>query len=397
MSNPFSREAPSELVNICSGILADEETTSDMLNAYSKGDEKVEDFINSKILCEQPDIFSKIKTMRLRTFKSMAKPTTAKTASGALVPIKNDCRFWARLVLIAKNRSIDLEEVFSYTLRTYPRALATDNGGLNKTAKSKLLHVLEQEAEVPLVEEIPATNTATIVDAMALLQMMNAKEIPETFGELADSILKKVIGIAVKNQSSRIDFVSDRYPPLSTKNAERLNRAVLGTQAVAILGGIQRVPKQWKKFLNLGSNKEGLIEFLVNHWRNAPSSVLQSTELFVTKANTCYRFKSSGSSIAVDEIPALECDHEEADTKMFVHAQHAAISAENIIIKSPDTDVFIIALGCQVSIPANLVFDTGTGNKRRRIDIGEVAAYFGPRWCRAMIGFHIFTGNVYIL
>lgn len=98
MSNPFSPECPSELVNICSGVLADKETASDMENAYLKGDEKFENY-STKILCEEPDIFSKIKTTRLRTFKSMAKPTSAKTSSGMVVPIKNDCRFWARLVL----------------------------------------------------------------------------------------------------------------------------------------------------------------------------------------------------------------------------------------------------------------------------------------------------------
>ena len=188
--------------------------------------------------------------------------------------------------MIARNRDVDLQRVFTYSLRPYPRALATDSDCLVKTVKSKLLHVLEQEAMVPLIEQIP-TNSATIVDGMALLQMLKAKNIPETFGQLVDVVLKNVIDIAVYNKSRRVDFVTDRYPAVSIKNAERLHRAASGTYTVSILGDQQKVPKQWKKFLSVGSNKERLVQFLVQHWRNVPCSALQSTQLFATNKEEC--------------------------------------------------------------------------------------------------------------
>ena len=96
--------------------------------------------------------------------------------------------------------------------------------------------MLEQEAMVPLIEQIP-TNSAAIVDGMALLQMLKAKNILETFGQLADVVLKNVIDIAVYNKSRRVDFVMDRYP-------ERLHRAASGTYTVSILSDQQKVPKQ---------------------------------------------------------------------------------------------------------------------------------------------------------
>ena len=55
--------------------------------------------------------------------------------------------------------------------------------------------------------------------------------------------------------------------------------------------------------------------------------------------------------------------------------------------------MFVIALATQPSINAKLIFDTGVGNKQRRIDMSKVADYFGPLWCKAVIGFHIFTGK----
>ena len=72
---------------------------------------------------------------------------------------------------------------------------------------------------------------------------------------------------------------------------------------------------------------------------------------------------------------------------MFLHAQHAAASLHVFVIKSPDTDVFIMYH------PATLIFDAGTSNYRRRIDVGRLTEFIGPRWCKAMIGFHIFTGE----
>ena len=41
MSNPFSPDSPAELVNICSGAVADDEMTADMKNAYVRGDKSL--------------------------------------------------------------------------------------------------------------------------------------------------------------------------------------------------------------------------------------------------------------------------------------------------------------------------------------------------------------------
>ena len=393
MSNPFSPDSPAELVNICSGAVADDEMTADMKNAYVRGDQKLKHFLHNRLLCEEPDIFSNIETMKLKTFKSMAKSKKVKTSSGSTVTVKNDARFWARLLVIAKNQDIDLKNVFTYSLRAFPLALATDCGGLVKTSKSKLLHSLEQEVEEPLIEQIPQSSS-TVIDGMALLQALKAKDLPETFGDLAEIVLKKIINIAAFNNSQRVDFVTDRYPKVSTKNVERVSRATSGAYVFSILGEQQKVPKQWKKFMQVGSNKERLIDFLMEQWRKVPSSSLGSIELFVTNEDKCFKINSvSNVGVVMEEIPELKCDHEEADTRMFVHAQHAAESVETVVIKSPDTDVFAIALATQPSINAELIFDTGVANKQRRIDMSKVADYFGPLWCKAVIGFHIFTGK----
>ena len=109
--------------------------------------------------------------------------------------------------------------------------------------------------------------------------MLSVKDIPGTFAQLADQVLKKVIHIARYNNSERVDFVSDRYSVVSTKNAERINRVASGTQSVTILNGNQKVPHQWKKFLNVGQNKEQLIAFLVKQWKLLYQIIYQMFQL----------------------------------------------------------------------------------------------------------------------
>ncbi len=73
---------------------------------------------------------------------------------------------------------------------------------------------------------------------------------------------------------------------------------------------------------------------------------------------------------------------------MLLHAKHAAEHANTILIKSPDTDLFLFAIACCQDIGANLVFETGAGNSQRRLSINSIAATLGSRWCKALIGFH---------
>ena len=44
------------------------------------------------------------------------------------------------------------------------------------------------------------------------------------------------------------------------------------------------------------------------------------------------------------KVTALHCDHEEADTRMLLHAKHASRDARRVVIQSPDTDVLLLCV-----------------------------------------------------
>ena len=68
-------------------------------------------------------------------------------------------------------------------------------------------------------------------------------------------------------------------------------------------------------------------------------------------------------------------------------------SAEtSIVIRSPDNDVFILLISYSHLVAQKLVFDTGSGNYRRLINIHEVASSIGHNISLALPAFHAFTG-----
>ncbi len=64
-----------------------------------------------------------------------------------------------------------------------------------------------------------------------------------------------------------------------------------------------------------------------------------------------------------------------------------------IRIRSPDTDVFFILLhhACELE-RVTVLFDTGTGNKQRLIDVSGLAQKFTQNKCTALMSLHAFTG-----
>ena len=97
----------------------------------------------------------------------------------------------ARLVVIGRGRGIKTEDILVYTLGPTPLSLACPDRGLMKTHKANVLHYLEDKTPSSVASRVPP-NSVWILDAMAILQSINLREIPKTFGELATLYLKKV-------------------------------------------------------------------------------------------------------------------------------------------------------------------------------------------------------------
>ena len=139
--------------------------------------------------------------------------------------------------------------------------------------------------------------------------------------------------------------------------------------------------------MSSGKNKESLMVFLV----------LSSLPcMYITSRSKCILLTpgvSPNDPIVAQEIPELTSDREEADTRVLLHSKHAAGSHERIIIKTPDTDVFVLCTTKQKAIAKDMFLMTGTGNRFRLIDVSAVSDGLGEDLCRLFPGFHAFTAS----
>ena len=284
MINPFDYDGDS-LVSISDGVVASDVVAHDMKQMRFKGEDAALSFIKERIVVEKPDIHSKIKR-DLKTFSSMSKKTKAKDSKGKLTELNNSKNLFAKMIMIAKSRDLDLKEVFKYSLRPIPLSITSFDGGLMKTVKAKLMHAVEEEVSDLYVDRCEG-NSAVLIDGMALLQTISS--IPLTFGELSTLILTQIVKIAVSLRCSRVDFVCDRYPDTSIKSLGRGKRAADGAKVVKIYNDQQKVPKQWKKFLSAGENKEEIQKYLFNTWKDKSPYILRGIEVFVPHQNECHK------------------------------------------------------------------------------------------------------------
>ena len=98
-----------------------------------------------------------------------------------------------------------MKDVLTYSLGPIPWALATPDGGLVKTEKSKLLKVIECDCADPLVSTLPH-NCVRIFDGMVLIQQLVSTKL-KTFAEMLDYLMKKI----TSNEAKVIYFVTDQY------------------------------------------------------------------------------------------------------------------------------------------------------------------------------------------
>ena len=121
--------------------------------------------------------------------------------------------------------------------------------------------------------------------------------------------------------------------------------------------------------------------------------LLRLRVIFACKEDVACFTSVDGREAIADRMLELCSTQEEADTRMILHILHIAETTPNtIIVRSPDTDVFVLLLYNVFRIANDVLFDTCVGNKRRLIDVKAEACDLGEGICRALPSFQSFTG-----
>ena len=98
-------------------------------------------------------------------------------------------------------------------------------------------------------------------------------------------------------------------------------------------------------------------------------------------------------------LPMEDCDHEDADSRMLLHAKHAISQGMNKVrILSNDTDVVIIGLGVYHRLRASfhfedIIIEFGLKKDHKAISLKSLAESLGELRCQALPFFHALTGS----
>ena len=280
------------------------------------------------------------------------------------------CRLFANLFIACQARDGDLDNFFAHENHAYPVALS-EYGKLRKCPnKSDVLQCFNDIVQPSLS---PPEVDIRIVDAAGYVNI-NKPVNSSTFGEYC----AEEIPLKIRQHLSglkRIDFVFDTYKDDSIKGQTR--EAPVDGVRIAVRKETPLVTK-FQSFLRNNENKTELFKLLAVNIANIPSS---SVEILAT-----YLEDVLSNNPNVDVSAIQPCNHEEADTRLLLHALHASNNGfQKLLIVTVDTDVVILAIHHFFSLGLEeLWVEIGVGSKRRWLPIHQYAKSLSRSICHAL-------------
>ena len=187
---------------------------------------------------------------------------------------------------------------------------------------------------LPRLPEQENTGTALRLDRVAIVQMMKAGG-TQSFGKLAEKYYQYITSPFQQPGCNRVDVIFDRYDkPCSIKGNERERRGASSALEIKIIGPSTPVAKQCNKYISNPQHKSNLTAFLSHTWCQISEQELHHGQVLVMGGG----FKECNKAVLVVQgsmrpFQPLQSDHEEADTRMILHAHNASQDHDGVVIQ----------------------------------------------------------------
>ena len=219
-----------------------------------------------------------------------------------------------------------------------------------------------------------------LIDGAAIVNML--KPIPNsTFEEYMTGVFTTYINNQLKDVV-RLDLIWDRYLYDSLKGTTREKR---GRGVRRRVSATTKVPSNWQEFLRIDENKIELFRYIAE----------EITEKFTEKVVISTVEATVVCNQTEEDLTLLSnCNHEEADSRIFVHAKDISQKGHRkIMIRTVDTDVVVLAVSAMNQLELEEMWILfGVGKKTRFIPIHELCTTLGPSKCMVLPLFHTITG-----
>ena len=308
MGDPFADQT-GDLFVLDTRDIADSKVVETVRAVEQLGKDQYQQFATKRLQERTMPLFDTIQKNKLPLFSS--PPATKEKSSDKLkiASLKSNCSLFSRLYVSCQVRDGDLEGFFGHENQSFPPSLS-QYGKLRSGTKSDLLSCLEKNG--PAQAQRPSLE-ALLLDGAAIVKMIKPGA-SKTFQEYSETVFLPYVTNQLRNVE-RADVVWDRYLPGSLKDSARSKR---GKGIRRRVRPDTRIPGNWTAFLRVDENKEELFLYLAEQVTTIGTD---HGEVVSTKHES--EVFNNDRTDAADLLP---CTHEEANTRLLLHAADAAKS-----------------------------------------------------------------------
>ena len=322
LGNPFLDDS-SDLTVIDTKEVITNAVVAGIKSLYDRGKLQFEEYVNQRLQnCTTP-ITDTVRKNKIPLFGAISEKTPSKLKN-TIETLKSDCHLFSRIFIGCQSRDGNLDDFFSHENQPNPPSLYC-MGKLRQGNESDRLSFINTHdtLEKPKVQ-------VKIVDGAALVNIVkpiNCQTFGDYFAKIVFPFLKNATG-----DVERLDVVWDQYFPDSLKNSTREKRGQGVRRTVTVNDAL---PGNWSTFLRCDQNKSELFYQLAEQIAQVtlPGKVIIST-----------KGEDVVSSSGIDKDGLAPCNHEEADTRVFLHVAHASKTFSKVSVKVGDTDVVVLAV-----------------------------------------------------
>ena len=199
--NPFNPDLQ-DLVCLSTGKVTSRssEEEDDLLRTKEIGKEAYKAFREQRLKCDPPNVefHDTNKKAKLKTFTDLNKKIKVKASYNQSVVPKAERRLFAKMILIAESRNLQMSEVLAHPVGPLPGHWLSQNGTLRKTNRASLSKEIQKNVQAADVVPQPS---ACLIDGMALVQRLKGDQ-KTWFAQIAESLLSMAL-----NEGT----LSDRY------------------------------------------------------------------------------------------------------------------------------------------------------------------------------------------
>ncbi|KAI0213839.1 hypothetical protein LSAT2_001090, partial [Lamellibrachia satsuma] len=245
---------------------------------------------------------------KLKVFNT-STPKSVSQWKQQVASLKNDLQLFSQLYIGCQMRAGNLQQFFRRENQACPAALS-DGGSLRLGMKNDLLTCSENYSDAQ--SETPAI-TYVVVDGAVIVQVLKPAA-AQNFDEYAQEIFIPHLLSTKLQTASRLDLMWDIYIADSLKGRTRAKHEKGVRRHVVAAAAIHG---NWQNFLRVNSNKTELFRFISEALLKLFEQ--EDKQLVITDGEAVL-----SKSPLPDLAAVTPCRHEEADSRMLLHASHVA-------------------------------------------------------------------------